>query len=216
MGIISEFVATIPVYVYVPALLVLLISVALLIRWALQEGREVSFWPPRIGTRPAYPRRADDDFPSERTEKLGSGRIHRIKLPTDQIAYLNLVTGEDAGSAWPIRAGDREIPVGRASTADIVISDPHKTVSQSHFKIYVKPVPGVQNRAYKFFVHDTGSANGTYVNGQAIGYEPFEVTNNDAIEAGSFKFVLHLTFGNPESAEMVGGGGRTVLRRVDQ
>ena len=81
--------------------------------------------------------------------------------------------------------------------------------------IHVKPVEGALHRGYQFFVHDMGSANGTFVNGAKVGYEPYEVADKDEIEAGSCKFILHVTAGNSESVELTGGDGQTVFRGRD-
>ncbi len=212
MDEVFEFVAGFSIFVWGPVLLVLAVGVALLVRQALREGREVSFWPPKIGSRPST------TIQSGTAEGLGrlddgqqKGTIRPIKLPTDQVAYLVLTTGDNAGTAWPIKSGQRELQVGRSPSSDIVIGGDF-SVSGAHFKIYVHPVSGARSREYQLFIHDTGSINGTFLNGHRIGYEPYEVTTNDIIEAGGSTFMLHFTFGAPIEMENTSRDDRTVLR----
>ena len=152
MDEVFEFVAGFSIFVWGPVLLVLAVGVALLVRQALREGREVSFWPPKIGSRPST------TIQSGTAEGLGrlddgqqKGTIRPIKLPTDQVAYLVLTTGDNAGTAWPIKSGQRELQVGRSPSSDIVIGGDF-SVSGAHFKIYVHPVSGARSREYQLFI----------------------------------------------------------------
>jgi hypothetical protein len=176
---------------------------------ALKEGREVSFWPPRIGQRPTKHPSVDEE-PSANQSVTAGGSIRKVMLPIDQIAYLSLVSGSEPGSAWPITSGCRSFSVGRGKGSDVYLPA-ELSMSQPHFNLYVQPVDGARTRSYRFFVHDTGSANGTFVNGQRVRYEPYEVEDKDMIEAGGAQFVLHVTSGPSPSKEMAGGRGQTVV-----
>ena len=168
----------------------------------------MSFWPPKIGARPAGTVNAEAEPAEDGTTT--EGRISRVKLPPDQIGYFSLISGGEIGSAWPIRSGDRTLKVGASSDSDIYLPD-QNSVSRTHFSVYVRPTEGAQQRGYQFFVHDMGSNNGTYVNGKKVGYEPYEVADKDKIQAGACEFILHVTSGDSESVEMTGGSGGTVL-----
>jgi len=164
MNAVIDFVERTPYYVIGPTILVFVVAIAFMVWKSLREGREISFWPPKIGSRPSGSGSASESTPEERT-KPKEGLIPRVKLPADQIGYLSLIAGGDIGSAWPITAGLREVRVGKDPGSHICVpEDPD--ISVAHFVIYVKPTEGLQHRGYQFFVHDTGSKNGTFVNGK--------------------------------------------------
>jgi len=212
MNAIIDFVERTPYYVIGPTILIFVFAIAFMVWKSLREGREVSFWPPKIGSRPSDSGSASEKRSQERT-KPKEGLIPRVKLPADQIGYLSLIAGGEIGSAWPITAGLREVRVGNGPGSHVCVPE-DLNISAAHFVIYVKPIEGLQHRRYQFFVHDTGSANGTFVNGKNLGYEPYEVADKDTIEAGGCKFMLHVTAGYSETVDMAGGHGRTVVRTV--
>ncbi|MFN7133165.1 MAG: FHA domain-containing protein, partial [Myxococcales bacterium] len=71
-------------------------------------------------------------------------------------AFLHIDQGPGAGRAIPLPAG--ELIIGRSSTAGLQLS--HASVSRHHVT--------VRRIADRFFVKDTGSHNGTYLNGRPV------------------------------------------------
>lgn len=69
--------------------------------------------------------------------------------------------------------------IGRSSKNDIVIKD--NFVSKNHLII--------RDEAGKYFIEDLNSANGTYLNGEAL-YEKTELTNGDRVGVGFIQFLF--------------------------
>ena len=77
-----------------------------------------------------------------------------------------------------IKEGDT-LTIGRSKKADVPIDN--SAVSRRHTSLSM--------RDGKYFVSDSGSSNGTIVNGVKID-ETVHVTENDRIEIGKFRFSL--------------------------
>jgi len=71
-------------------------------------------------------------------------------------AMLIALDGPEKGKHW-LLAKERYV-IGRSPEADIVLSD--RRISRLHAEVI--------RRAGRYFVHDLGSKNGTYVNGQLL------------------------------------------------
>jgi pSer/pThr/pTyr-binding forkhead associated (FHA) protein len=67
------------------------------------------------------------------------------------------------------------ITVGRSPENDVVITD--KTVSGKHLSFTLKD----ENQ---YFVQDLGSSNGTFVNGEKLGFAPVEIQSTDIVKIG--------------------------------
>jgi len=98
-------------------------------------------------------------------------------------ALLVAVRGPNRGARFLL---DRTLTtVGRHPEADIFLDD--ITVSRRHAE-FVRD-------ADEFRVHDVGSLNGTYVNGERA--EERLLTSGDEVQVGKFKLVAYLAPGQP-------------------
>lgn len=87
---------------------------------------------------------------------------------------LLITSGEKAGTR--IEVGPGGVRLGRSSTNDIAIAD--EELSRNHCLLEPSGECGVR-------ITDLASANGTYVNGEALGVESCELKAGDEIYAGS-------------------------------
>lgn len=99
----------------------------------------------------------------------------------------------DAGGFTPVRieldvydaAGSRRIAglaplvIGRSSESDLVLADPE--VSRQHARF--------ESDGGTVYVHDTGSSNGTFLNGKRI-TEAIELRAGDLIDVGSTRIIF--------------------------
>ncbi|MGY1773017.1 FtsK/SpoIIIE domain-containing protein [Blastococcus sp. SYSU D00813] len=109
--------------------------------------------------------------------------------------------GPEAARTVPLSAG-RHV-VGRGSTADVDVADPD--VSRRHVVVGVA--------AGRVTVHDAGSANGSRLDGTALGAEPREWSPGALLRIGDSTLAVRA----PRSARLGGQpvpGGRTLLRPV--
>ncbi|MGH8901305.1 MAG: FHA domain-containing protein [Egibacteraceae bacterium] len=90
-------------------------------------------------------------------------------------ALLVVVRGPNTGARFLL---DRElVTVGRHPTSDIFLDD--ITVSRRHVEF--------RREASRFWVHDAGSLNGTYVNG--VRAERQVLSTGDELQIGKFKLI---------------------------
>jgi pSer/pThr/pTyr-binding forkhead associated (FHA) protein len=93
-------------------------------------------------------------------------------------ALLVVKRGANAGSTFLI---DRDVTTaGRLPQSDIFLDD--VTVSRNHAQL--------RREGGRFFVHDEGSLNGTYVNMQRV--EDAELADGDEIQIGKFKLTFYV------------------------
>ena len=91
-------------------------------------------------------------------------------------ALLVVQRGPNAGSKFLI---DKDVTTtGRHPESDIFLDD--VTVSRRHAEFRRKDA--------RFFIHDSGSLNGTYVNRQRV--EEAELANGDELQIGKFKLTF--------------------------
>ena len=114
--------------------------------------------------------------PTEIEDEAGE----EVYLPLDELtegqALLVVKRGPSAGSKILI---DREVTtVGRHPESDIFLDD--VTVSRRHAE--------VRRKEGRFYVHDMGSLNGTYVNRERV--ENTQLANGDELQIGKFKLVF--------------------------
>jgi hypothetical protein len=92
-------------------------------------------------------------------------------------ALLVVVRGPNHGAKFLL---DRDLTtVGRHPDSDIFLDD--ITVSRRHAEF--------RREAVDFWVHDVGSLNGTYVNGERS--EKRQVVTGDEVQVGKFKLVMY-------------------------
>ena len=104
-----------------------------------------------------------------------------LEVPEDDGAMLVVVRGANAGSRYSI--GGAVTTIGRHPDSDVFLDD--VTVSRRHSEI--------RRSSTGYEIADTGSLNGTYVNGERV--ESSVLREADQLQVGKFKLVV------------VGGGG---------
>jgi pSer/pThr/pTyr-binding forkhead associated (FHA) protein len=108
-----------------------------------------------------------------------------VYLPLEELeedqGLLVVKRGPNAGSKFLI---DKDVTTaGRHPESDIFLDD--ITVSRRHAEI--------RRKDRKFFIHDLGSLNGTYVNRESV--ESTELANGDELQLGKFKLVFFSSHG---------------------
>ena len=101
--------------------------------------------------------------------------LDRQRLPTDTGLFV-VESGPKAGARYGLEAD--LTTVGRHSAADIFLDD--VTVSRRHVE--------VERSGDRYRVKDTGSLNGTYLNGDRI--EADWLDDGDVLQVGRFKLVF--------------------------
>jgi len=99
-----------------------------------------------------------------------------IDMPDGDAMILVVVRGENAGSRYAI--GPTVTTIGRHPESDVFLDD--VTVSRRHSEIH-RTEAGLE-------IVDTGSLNGTYVNGERI--ERSALREADQLQVGKFKLVV--------------------------
>ena len=99
----------------------------------------------------------------------------RQRFPTDTGLFV-VESGPKAGARYGLEAD--LTTVGRHSAADILLDD--VTVSRQHVE--------VERSGDRYRVKDTGSLNGTYLNGDRI--ESDWLDDGDVLQVGRFKLVF--------------------------
>jgi pSer/pThr/pTyr-binding forkhead associated (FHA) protein len=114
--------------------------------------------------------------PTEAEEASAERPLPQGELEQGQ-ALLVVERGPNAGSKFLI---DKDVTTaGRHPESDIFLDD--VTVSRRHAEF--------RRRDGKFFVHDVGSLNGTYVNKQRV--DETQLANGDELQIGRFKLTFH-------------------------
>ena len=104
-----------------------------------------------------------------------SHRLDRQRFSTDTGLFV-VESGPKAGARYGLEAD--LTTVGRHSAADILLDD--VTVSRQHVE--------VERSGDRYRVKDTGSLNGTYLNGDRI--ESGWLDDGDVLQVGRFKLVF--------------------------
>jgi pSer/pThr/pTyr-binding forkhead associated (FHA) protein len=101
-------------------------------------------------------------------------------FPNDELGpdqgLLLVRRGPNAGSTFLLAAASTS--VGRDPGSDVFLDD--VTVSRGH--------AAFERRAGGWFVTDTGSLNGTYVNGEQV--DETKLTTGDEVQIGRFKLIF--------------------------
>ena len=185
------------------------VSVVVIYVVAFLQGRALSFWPPRIGEHPGArgaERETSQDLSA--TEAAGAtsdvvpsaavfspasdSSMASVALNDEPIALVRVVSGPLLGRNIIIGSGRRSITVGADLTCDVAIPV-DELLSGHHFRIRIGPVAAVksQERRYSFEVIDSGSRNGTFLDGRMVS-EPQPISNGGVIQAGGSKFEVFI------------------------
>jgi hypothetical protein len=100
-----------------------------------------------------------------------------LAAPKDvRVVARATVGGETEESALAFRPGGRRLNVGRASDSDLYLN--HPSVSKIHAAL-------LMNREGTLLVSDTGSTNGTFINGRRLAYgEARHIEDGDVVGFG--------------------------------
>lgn len=125
-------------------------------------------------------RDAPTPLPERAVDNLSPSERHVINELSDGNALLLVQKGPNAGARYLLNSD--LITVGRNPESDIFLDD--VTVSRKHAE-FIRIGNG-------FSVHDNGSLNGTYVNGELA--EKTELINGDSVQIGKYR-LLYMTNG---------------------
>jgi hypothetical protein len=118
----------------------------------------------------------EQDEAKRREQELGSPLIPHSHL--SQVNVTARVTTPDGTRDVPLilKLGSGRLSVGRGTDNDLYLND--KSVSKIHAAL-------VMNREGTLLVADTGSTNGTFINGRRIGYgEARQIEDGDVVGFG--------------------------------
>src|SRR6266513_14664 len=107
---------SIPLYILIPAGVVVVIFLALLIAKAFLEGREISFWPPKIGPRP-----------TTKIDNMTTGAVTKIK-PVDTIKYDARLTADIPEPRSIPALNDRDI--GSMRPLEVIARTNHSVIEK--------------------------------------------------------------------------------------
>jgi len=177
-----------PTWFVIIGIIILLSFIVYLVIKAMKEGREISFWPPKIGQKPIY-----DETSKKASEKIAAeesgSNIAQVLLNSSPIGLLQITSGDKQGVCIVLTENIRKITIGRAG--DVVIKD--ERISNRHCVIRITPSENESKneRDYTYELWDLGSSNGTFLNGKRI-RNAEELKNGDLIQLGGTRLLLHL------------------------
>lgn len=153
---------------------------------ALREGREISFWPPRLGPKV-------DSGVTKPSMNVNEGyapfELCEIQLTEEPIGALFVTSGPRIGLWIFVTARSRRITFGKGPGPERVdTQDPQ--MSRQHFLVAITPTDGADQRVRTLEVSlfDLNSSNGTYLNGKRLKASQHQhLKSGDIIEAGSSK-----------------------------
>ncbi|UCF31336.1 MAG: FHA domain-containing protein [bacterium] len=137
---------------------------------------------------------ANDERDEFHPTQIISKRNAAPKKPPALKAYLAVLTGEKAGSQYPLPT-DRRIVIGRSKDCDLTLDD--RDASRRHASL--------QPFGTEFYLMDMGSTNGTQVNGRPV--DKRLLRHGDRITVGKqvLQFLLVDADGNPYLLDPSGG-----------
>jgi hypothetical protein len=119
----------------------------------------------------------EQDEAKRRAEEFGSPLIPKSQINEVHIAArITMPDGGTRETPLTLKPGGRRLGVGRGTDNDLCLND--NSVSKIHAAL-------VMNRESTLMVADTGSTNGTYINGRRIAYgEARQVEDGDVVGFG--------------------------------
>ncbi|MDT5123328.1 MAG: transport system ATP-binding/permease protein [Acidobacteriota bacterium] len=129
---------------------------------------------PTFGEFEQQLREQDED--KRRAAEFGSQLIPHSQINEVHITARVTLSGETREIPLTFKPGGARLGVGRATDNDLSLND--KSVSKIHAAL-------VMNRESTLLVADTGSTNGTYINGRRIAYgEARQIEDGDVVGFG--------------------------------
>lgn len=125
----------------------------------------------------------EKDEAKSRARELGTPLIPRRSTPDVHITAR--ITMPDGTREVPLilTPGGRRLSIGRGTDNDLYLND--RSVSKIHAAL-------VMNRESTLLVADTGSTNGTFINGRRIAYgEARQITDGDVVGFGDIEARFH-------------------------
>jgi hypothetical protein len=93
----ERFVSSVPLYIVLPVAAIAAVFIVFVVLKSFKEGREISFWPPRIGARIGDRANGNTDFVADRHEKNLQSSHHlvlpSVEIPAKPIAMLRFISG---------------------------------------------------------------------------------------------------------------------------
>jgi hypothetical protein len=121
----------------------------------------------------------EEDEAKRRTEEFGHPNIPHSKTPDVHMIARVTLPGGTRETPLTFTPGGRRMSVGRGTDNDLYIND--RSVSKIHSSL-------VMNREGTLLVADTGSTNGTFINGRRIGYgEARQIQDGDVVGFGDIE-----------------------------
>ncbi len=175
-----------------------LLAFLILVYRLLSEGREVSLGPLKFGAR--IGKGTNNTVASKSASDRLSGMSPSVQSSKTFAPYQSMVPATrvdarpiallyiDSGDLFIITESHRNLAVGQSRECDIPIN--HVSLSRVHLRILIALEPAAKEklRTYKLSVSDTGSANGTFVNGRRI--EQLDLEDGDIIQAGGIRITF--------------------------
>jgi len=118
------------------------------------------------------------------------------------IPMLVVLEGEAAGQRWLLR--EDQVLIGRGLDCDIIL--PERQISRHHARIE-RTADG------RYLLHDLGSKNGTWVNGEEVREAPCLLQDGDEIQ---FALCVKMTFVGSDATLPLDGEGPARGIRVDR
>lgn len=124
------------------------------------------------------------NFPSSEPKNTQSTATSNGK---PMVGFLVSVSRTEEGEYWVLRQGQNTI--GSNPSNDIVLSE--SSVSSTHAVLAIHRNPNESNKLNVGMI-DRGSSNGTFVNKNYIGFNPYQCKNLDKISIGNYEMLLML------------------------
>lgn len=148
----------------------------------VQVETEVDIFTTGVSVDPTYGEFEEElkqqDEARRRAEELGTPVIPKGLQAASDVQVNARITYPDRTREIPLQCkpGGRRLSVGRGSDNDLCLNDP--SVSKIHAAL-------MMNREGTLLVADTGSTNGTYINGRRIAYgEARQIEDGDVVGFG--------------------------------
>ncbi len=197
-----DSIRSLPVYVAIPLLIILAAAIVYVIVKAFREGREVSFWPPRIGARPASEtveknsHKSHDVLPDSREDPFAAamaspgtvvrGVTQTAKFPNNVLALLYVESGSIAGATFALTMSSESYLFGNnPSSSDFVLPG----VSRAQFRIHIRHQQGPtsSSRPYDLEIQGLGSRIDLLVDGIRAEGVPTPLNDHSVIETAGLR-----------------------------
>ena len=195
MDKVIDYIIQIPDSVILSLIFFVLLLFLVIVNRAFKEGREISFWPPKIGQRPLKKENSQKDsketVSNPETEEsplsnLNDNLRNIVKLKGMPIALLYIEAGSSAGQCFIITESTTTLTIGTSKESDFCLDEPY--LSRSHARIKIKKSSSEHTDKYTFTLIDSGSTSGTRVNQTQT--EKQELHRGDIIHLGLLRIIF--------------------------